>query len=1421
MCRSYTQLCVLQLSVSVRGSMNCFVCGQARGPAHIWKEAMQAAEDLGGSVSKLYTDPRARPRDAIVHDNIGRMCYEQGLSPCCIWGTTGAARHLLRRKRKLEERVDGPAGALGLIRPGNGLDRSFLDGYMYTPRYSTGGIQIGKHACSISMSLAQGPGSIATKSRRGSVAQVTFKIHCTVGATVRTTTVKSPLPAPINGYIDLVDKKIGGRLCVNLRIIPKINEIITRERGASTISTTLLGPTCTEELDFVPQNMRLIIQWKESMIQACHFKFKDPSAKPIVLHQKEQFEAKVSLAHVLRSLLHLPSGPMSEYSDTCDIHAEVVKLLRESLMLRTPMLLRSGGLIRAADDIVEGILTFLKGDLLILPNPEEQRNADAAATILLRTTEPHTVERGMLILHQLISKSSREIAPWKAIDNGAVYPQTYIDNIADALDMIARLLCAAMRRHANPHLQESPERPLDIISPSSVSSTALHRAMKTTLDSLVKDIRTQIRKSEVVPVIQAPGCIANGSNIKHEEHTNTHALRILYLEWPDASIACPLCGNSVEGNGICLTCAEDLNKEREHAAVKTQRKVVMRPGSVCWWATPYNGLLQSVAFFAQADNTEIESNLMLRKLVASTLVHDLPQRIIHKLKGRGAGIHATSKLQDKTKLRPRVGCVRSDDVTLHDATTVQTGIRSSQVQSAWRRRRANRRYRGLWDTLSLHEKTPQHTRHTPPGILFSPSALIDAENERTAVEAMMSALDTVKKLYSAPEPCNRTCFASVTVEGKNLLHSVAKWQSRIRTPDLKIWNGKDAPRSNLTLEQAIKLPRCFREELDTRMREFYCGEYAGVKGPNGEKIIVQIMDTTEVTLDNDDTIVTNLFTLGNRLPRKGDWVQLGASWRRVQYLKGVQVKESANNKSGVSEEKTYFLDPLKDLDKLPQRHGDPVSLSPLAYVNAILSEHERRVDLRLNGGHVAVLVQRAKLTSTSVTFAHLHKQLAAGELGLWHTTTMATEEHILSPKNHFPPGTYSLPFGEREVRCARANATPPPMGHGVRHGALMRAIGGACSVWTGAPTPDTNTPPLTCEASPSLLSTSAWSRGDISVTGARADVALFAVALIDDIDGTSFEDAGSTDASFGREQGRCFFTFTHVAAKSSSKIISRSEIQHKEWAREDQIANFDHNGRARGFVLKGATLAWQEDGHTMVSPCDAWIERWTFTAKEVPCVLLVEEQEWVSGMKVVGILQKSVLTTIPTFIQSPVPVSFLRAEYSCISRNASATYVSGLALKLLCARGARLINERSFKHLPGLRGVFIEESCKMDRIIAARDLTPGLCRTDTYPVLKEGIFAGRARILLGEMNIPLEKSAPRVLSSHMGPGCKRMRGSDVGRGQALEVTEKAITTTALRAHDGRSFEVNRPVEQTDVVRADYIRACGDAFELLNLGMLPE
>ena len=410
--------------------------------------------------------------------------------------------------------------------------------------------------------------------------------------------------------------------------------------------------------------------------------------------------------------------------------------------------------------------------------------------------------------------------------------------------------------------------------------------------------------------------------------------------------------------------------------------------------------------------------------------------------------------------------------------------------------------------------------------------------------------------------------------------------------------------------------------------------------------------------------------------------------------------------------------PAHQLTKLSPVVGDAGWVPPLAYVNAIFAERQGHVNVRLQSGHSVALVQRKPLslppcskddTSCTPQEILLH-QLQQGELGLWHVDTLASEEHcwdatgLQEQREDAPPSSYTLPLGARQMQSARAHALPGAVGHPIRVSPGLRAIPACCRQ---PPSSYFEGDEVVCpDAISSIAAPSFFAPEE---AGATAHSAIFAVAFLDDMDGSTWEDAGGTSLTFGSEQGRCFLYTAQRTASTSSPLLRREDVQGQP---PHALRHLDVTGRARGFVRKGTPLAHFKDGASFLAPYDAWVEAWGHSRRSIATVLFLREQEWRSGMKVVWMLQKSVLTGMARFVSAPVAVSCTRAEASCISRNAPATHVASTALKLLLARGLCLDSEQLCACLPGIAALLRKHDCPLDKLRAARELTPGICAND-------------------------------------------------------------------------------------------------------------
>ena len=1337
----------------------CSVCGRAQGKVLLWRLAAEAAEDLDCKTQDL-SSSTTRLSDSYQRHDTGRLVYEQGLSPCCSWAQADGLKDRLKRriaKTEPKENYDILQGARLLLKPGAGLDRSYLDGLGKTPWISSPSMDLLGKKCQLSARIIHGPVAPAVLENGQTTASVDLQLQCKVGEVTRMISFSVPVPAPVDGYISVVHKKHGVRLCVNLRTTPKINEVQIRSIGTFTEASILLGPTCAAESGWQPRMLRLRVQWKQN------------EASSATMHAAKDPESQgIPLAHVLRALLSFTEVLQAETLQ------QILTLMLAHVRRRTPMTFTPAGVLRREEIMCTQAASFLLLELTTVPSEEQWKRAESIANMLLRVENAPCADDPVALLEALLLETcNAEEDHWRR---------------ADALDCLARMLCACFSSHLAIGIKDPAEQSRDTLAPCTVSAQVARKAIEDTLLCISREVALEVKNSQQLQT--KPSC---GVKWKEGVPEVKSTRRTLVLKWNADEAQCPLCGE--EGHDRCRVCAQEI--DAEIAACHNAEEVSPEPagfhiarGMTFWTLAPRASQLNAVAWAAKEQN-DVALNALLRCFTAAEFIHALPVSFVKRL--RGAGVKANLNGERSNAPVARTPCLISEDPTLHDATLVTTGIRSSQVHSAWTQRRACKRKRGSMCLYMLNEKTTQQTRAIPPGILFAPSTLQDEEDERAVVESAQAAVCKVRALATKS---SGDCV-QVLIEGRRLSRQVAKWikaRPQLRCPGDDL---ASAPEVLLNLEQASRLPLLLREELNARLGDFRAGEEVAV-----EHRRARVMRRVSVRLGGC-SFTDDRYTIGRRLPRVGDII----NEQVVSSIDAIQVHMDED----------FAMVPLSLLRKLPERDGDAASLSPLAYVNAVFAERQGHVNVRLNPGHTVILVQRKpveKIQHAEGPAALLLLQLQRGELGLCHVDGIAAEEHCLmedqAHRKPVPPYAYTLPLGELQLHCARALALPPPPGHPVRQGPILRALLACCGAWRGL------REGAHAGSSATLVGESTWGAA-APESAARAHVALFSVMLLDEVDGTSYEDAGSTDLTFGIQQGRCFFMSTRLNPKSrrGALVVTRDKVELK--SPKPETRHLDASGRARGFVLKGAAHAYLKDGSAFRAPFDAWVESWGTTRRGTPSVLLLQEHGWQSGIKVVGMLQKSVLTAVANGLFAPVPTSFLRSEASCVSRNAPATYVSSLALRLLLARGLRLKSRGSRARLPRTSAIFLEQDCCLWRIQAARELAWGLCRDDRYPVLAQahGARVGTAHVLLQEMGIPLDKAALHVLTPHIGG--RQRKGFRRSQGQSLEVMEIEMTKTPGK----RSFDATRSVEDQETPRREVLEAWRAALALFNCGIYRE
>ena len=237
----------------------------------------------------------------------------------------------------------------------------------------------------------------------------------------------------------------------------------------------------------------------------------------------------------------------------------------------------------------------------------------------------------------------------------------------------------------------------------------------------------------------------------------------------------------------------------------------------------------------------------------------------------------------------------------------------------------------------------------------------------------------------------------------------------------------------------------------------------------------------------------------------------------------------------------------------------------------------------------------------------------------------------------------------------------------------------------------------------------------------------------------------------------------------------------------DPLVERDSDGRARGWVSAGAVLVYFRCSDSLRvddnfrAPWAGAVLAWTVNVDGIPVAALAVEEGWQDGAKIVWIHQKGMLSSTVGFLSGGgVPINAKRSEMSCLRRNVMGTHLCGLATELAACRGFAAHLASSHWAMPGLAKIFIDLDCELERVLAARELTPFVQVDARTPVVSrlDGARAGNVVVYLLFMGLPLQKSAAAVYTPCTGPGCIGRSGRPC-RSQALERTEQLATEPNL------------------------------------------
>ena len=202
----------------------CFVCGR---PNHRGAVRAAAGSARGGCPQ-------------------GRLLFERGRSACCgraalTPGLTSHLRAALGRPLPAPDPGTVPAleAARLLVRPGAGLDRSFLDG-LGPGEWAEGGPG---DEPQVRARVVAGPQRPAAAVDGTTAATVRLELACRCGGEDRQLRLDVEVPAPVQGVLTFAHPQRGIRLCVNLRTVHQVHECVPAPpKGSCTSASVLLGP---------------------------------------------------------------------------------------------------------------------------------------------------------------------------------------------------------------------------------------------------------------------------------------------------------------------------------------------------------------------------------------------------------------------------------------------------------------------------------------------------------------------------------------------------------------------------------------------------------------------------------------------------------------------------------------------------------------------------------------------------------------------------------------------------------------------------------------------------------------------------------------------------------------------------------------------------------------------------------------------------------------------------------------------------------------------------------------------------------------------------------------------------------------------------------------------------------------------------
>ena len=706
---------------------------------------------------------------------------------------------------------------------------------------------------------------------------------------------------------------------------------------------------------------------------------------------------------------------------------------------------------------------------------------------------------------------------------------------------------------------------------------------------------------------------------------------------------------------------------------------------------------------------------------------------------------------------------------------------------------------------------------TPTAVETLPSWEIDFDDD---IQKLYEAMQE-KQALSSNKMKDDYYWSSVRIGQESLVYHLQNSTGKnVRRKIRWIRSEKD---TQLGYAEGIALQRMYVSRIRRRARQNEWKVGDEVYLPTNTIAYVTDKITFEaITCDGElKTFTTSEFTHGCRHPRIGDSVDFTCNFTGQEMIitKILQVELST------SLEISQWMDP-HDLRRAPPR-GDPGKLPNEAYSVPILDIQHGAIDIPTQGGHLLACVrqtigeniaevdQRPRRTGYS-DYWEAYKR---GFLSFWPSASSDEEVDTLRDlENNDSLNCFKMLGGERSVRCRRSELRQPPVGHPVRAAAGFRTLSSSAQMPVGFGLDRWDR----VETGPQLLS-SLMSPGCLFAVGTKP-FKLSYIAMQDEAgsNGCFHEDAGCTFLNSHKGLGECIVIVVEQRI-TPGRILTYDDLRNDKFnISEDKIKHLGKDGCAIGPVRQNEPLCYvqSKSGEAIPEKCkfSCVAHRWSRTLKNELVVTLLTTEEWCSGWKETLSHQKSVITEIVDMFFAAVPISWVRFEGSCISRNTACIWIASLMMDTCHALGFAAHRLSCIRMWPSFSELFDgQKPCKLDDLYAARQLIPGINVYSMYPTTRylDGKFGGYAFICPQAQAIAPKNDALHKFESHLGPGSQSLRKNQPSKAARIQKNSRAMNNPRGQYNPNRDPEHTTP--HADFYQVERRR---QIYQRLHLNLIP-